>query len=85
MDNGSMHNKRVRTNFDPLRTGMQINTLIQVNASTEFDIIAHTQAHPILDRCQAIHTQNQSVEDSAYADTNNRGYPAKKCKEHLFK
>jgi hypothetical protein len=79
-----MHHDTPGTDLNPIRGGVQIDTFIQIDTVTEFDLVCKPQADAALDRGKAIHTQDQAIKQPSHSHANNGGDPPKQEVQNLF-
>src|SRR3990172_8518271 len=85
MQNRPMHHDSIFPNVNTVGTGMQINTLVEVSAVPQMDVIGKSQARAVLNRSPPIHLEDQAVKNPPQAHSDGRGDPAEQSKQRLFK
>ena len=79
-----MHHDSALPDLNSLGTGMQVHAFVQVNAMSKLDMVCKPQADPALDRSQAVHVQDEAINDATQAHADDRGDPAKQQEQRLF-
>ncbi len=84
MKDGAMHDERSISDFDPVRTSVQVSVLVQVSAASEPNVSCIADPDFILDCGPAVCFQDQTVGEGTEANAEGGWNPGKNAQEGLF-
>jgi len=79
-----MHDEGAVADLDSVWTGVQVDTLVQIDVSSQPDMVCEPQAYTAFDGRRALHVQDQAIENPSNSDPHHRGNPADECIQALF-
>lgn len=84
MQHRTVHDERIITDLNAVRTGMQIDAVVKIHISPESDVIGKANSDIILDRSNAIHSHEKAIAQRPQSDTEKGWHPANQQKYQLF-
>lgn len=77
VEDGSMHNQRSITYFNPVWTSVKVDTLVEISPIAQRNVAAEAETHTIFDSWPASCVQDQPIDQASQSDSHQGRHPAK--------